>query len=260
MKSRALTRLALIVALVGTAHMLKPISGRSIATHLLDAVDSIALVLPKSTAAHLAQANYIAAAFSRSFDESRSSREGVWVESAMARPSLLAVSQPEPGIETRAKKPARRPLVARHASRVKPIELPVIMPLKRTLALDIALPQIAFAKMPMQRYLRPARPIRVVFKATPAMMPAARKKTECEMPVIAPNRVAEDEGPIETETTGPMIDVHLDAIAAVEAVMKAIETITGEAETEAPAVPHQKSETPMPPDFAILPMMPEPQP
>ena len=263
MKSRALTRLALIVALVGTAHMLKPISGRSIATHLLDAVDSIALMLPKSTAAHLAQANYIAAAFSRSFDESTSTRERVWVESAIARPSLLAVSQPEPGIETRAKKPARRQLIARHGSRVKPVELPVIMPLERTLALNIAMPQIAFAKMPLQRYLRPARPIRVVFKATPALMPAARKKTECEMPVTAPNRVAEDEGPIEAETDGPMIEVQFDAIAAVEAVLKAMEVITGGAETEATAVPqeaHQKSETPIPNEFTTPPMMPEPQP
>ena len=260
MKSRALTRLALIVALVGTAHMLKPISGRSIATHLLDAVDSIALMLPKSTVAHLAQANYIAAAFSRSFDESTSTRERGWVESAITHPSLLAVSQPEPGIETRAKKPARRQLIARHASRVKPVELPVIMPLERTLALNIAMPQIAFAKMPMQRYLRPARPIRVVFKTTPAMLPAGRKKTECEMPVTAPNRVAEDEGPIETDT-GPMIDVQLDAIAAVEAVLKAMEIVTGGAETEATAVPqqaHQKPETPMPDDFTTPPMMPEP--
>jgi hypothetical protein len=243
--------------------MLKPISGRSIATHLLDTVDSIALVLPKSTVAHLAQANYIAAAFSRSFDESSSAREGVWTETVMTRPSLLAVSQPEPGIETRAKKPARRPLLARHAPRVKPVELPVIMPLERTLALNIAMPQIAFAQMPMQRYLRPARPIRVVFKATPTVMPASRKKTECEMPVIAPNRVAEDEGPIETETTGPMVDVQLNAIAVVEALMKAIETITGGAEPEATAVPQQaeqKSETPMSDDFTTLPMMPEPEP
>jgi hypothetical protein len=241
--------------------MLKPISGRSIATHLLDAVDSIALVLPKSTAAHLAQANYIAAAFSRSFDESSGTREKVWVESAIARPSLLAVSQPEPGIATRAKKPARRQLIARQ--RVKPIELPVIMPLDRALAIDTAMPQIALAKMPMQWYQRPVRPIRVVFKATPAAMPAARKKTDCEMPVIAPNRVSEDEGPIETETTGPMIEVQLDAISAVEAVLKAMEVITGGAETPATAAPeqaHQKPETPMPDDPATFPMLPEPQP
>jgi hypothetical protein len=61
MASKAIQRALLVVALIATAHLLKPFSARSVATHLLQSANSFSFILPQSAAGSLEQANYLAA-------------------------------------------------------------------------------------------------------------------------------------------------------------------------------------------------------
>lgn len=229
MTNRVLARLSVIVVLLVMAHALKPISGRSVSTHLLDAIDSFTFVLPGTTSAHLAQANFVAAAFSRSISESGNTREGIWMEPASA--SLLAVSQTEPAIASRSERPARKPaarmrIVAKNKPRVKAVELPAAMPIERALAaINRASAEIAMARMPIYRQMRPAR---FAIRPIPVSMPKPGKRTDCELPVNPPIRMRISDvevivAPAEAPMSGPM-----ETMEAMEASMETsmeIETI-----------------------------------
>lgn len=249
MTNRVLTRLSLIVALVVTAHTLKPISGESLSTHLLDAIDSFTFVLPDSTTAHLAQANYIAAAFGRGFSGSeQSTREGVWMQPAAAPASMLAVSQREPGIasrlERRVRKPAARPprLVAKNKQRIKPVELPAALPLERALAVSLPSIEIAMTRMPMYRFVRPTR---IALRPIPVWLPKPGKRTDCDPPVKT--RIADEViiAPAEAPMSGPMEAPMAEALHEAEAIEAAIEMVTPfliATETSTPEAPRQSCE------------------
>lgn len=221
MASRAIIRLALIVALVVTAHALRPITGQSIATHLLDTVETISMVLPESTAAQLAQANYIALAFGRGLIETESKREGVWSRPA----SLYAVAQPEPPINTRLSRSSSRTvagrdarvsrsggrgrnLSARYRPLIKPVDLPTAVP--ATLAFNLAPVNVSLLKMPASSFSRRiARPSRFVVR--PAVIVLPQKKSECEtqMPT-SPSRPSRTRV-TEEEIEAPMVEAPMEA-------------------------------------------------
>ncbi|MBX3280459.1 MAG: hypothetical protein KF868_20870 [Acidobacteria bacterium] len=256
MTNRVIARLSVIVVLLVTAHALKPISGRSVSTHLLDAIDSFTFVLPGTTSAHLAQANFVAAAFSRSISESGNTREGIWMEPTSA--SLLAVSQTEPEIATRSERPARKPvarmrIVAKNKPRVKAVELPAAMPIERALAaINRASAEIAMARMSIYSRMRPAR---FAIRPIPVSMPKPGKRTDCELPTNPPirTRLADVEviaapaeapmsGPMETmETMEPMetMETSLEASMETESIYDP-ETIEAAIEMMVPPQPEQR--------------------
>ena len=61
MASKAIQRTLLMIALVATAHLLKPFSLRSVATHLIHSAASFSFILPGSAVGSLEQAADMAA-------------------------------------------------------------------------------------------------------------------------------------------------------------------------------------------------------
>jgi hypothetical protein len=246
MTNRVFARLSVIVVLLVTAHALKPISGRSVSTHLLDAIDSFTFVLPGTTTAHLAQANFVAAAFSRSMSESGNTREGIWMEPASA--SLLAVSQTEPSIASRSERPVRKPVartrvVAKNKPRIKAVELPSAMPIERALAaINRTSAEIAMARMPIYPQMRPAR---FAIRPIPVSMPKPGKRIDCESPVNPPirTRLSDIEvivAPAEAPMSGPMETMEtMETSLQVETIYDP-ETIEAAIEMMIPPQPEQR--------------------
>lgn len=67
MASKAIQRTLLIVALVATAHLLKPFSLWNVTTHLIHSASSFSFILPDSAAGSLEQASYLATALDNGF-------------------------------------------------------------------------------------------------------------------------------------------------------------------------------------------------
>src|SRR5437016_4776177 len=96
MASKAIQRTLLIVALLATAHLVKPFTLRSVATHLIHSATSFSFILPDSAAGSLEQANYLATALDNGFRmmEARQElnwtrKESVWVNQTAFASNLL---------------------------------------------------------------------------------------------------------------------------------------------------------------------------
>ena len=104
MASRVALRLLLVVALIVTAHALKPLSGMSVAEQIFSATESLSFVLPDFAEVRLAQASYLATAFGQSVRRDESSRDRAWTQTAFSIPANFAFELPaEPKPRTSAR-------------------------------------------------------------------------------------------------------------------------------------------------------------
>lgn len=78
MTGLAVIRILLVIALMITAHIIKPFSFSNVTTHLLSTARSFSSVLPESAATSLAHANYLAAALGVSAREHLDSAIPTW--------------------------------------------------------------------------------------------------------------------------------------------------------------------------------------
>lgn len=98
MTGLAVIRILLVIALMITAHTIKPFSFDNVTTHLLGTARSLATVLPESAATSLAHASYLAAALGVGAREKLDSAPPAWAKSILARydqTSLHVASWPE---------------------------------------------------------------------------------------------------------------------------------------------------------------------
>lgn len=80
MASKAIQRTLLIVALMATAHLLKPFSFRNVTTHLIHSATSFSFILPDSAAGSLEQANYLATVLDNGFRMMEARQESSWTQ------------------------------------------------------------------------------------------------------------------------------------------------------------------------------------
>jgi hypothetical protein len=170
MVSKAIQRTLLIVALVATAHLLKPFSLRNVATHLIHSATSFSFILPDSAAGSLEQANYLATALDNGFRMMEARQESSWTQkgsvlnetaftSNLMPPqtqsdnvrSFTAVSPCRDAAKTvtktlaKAKPRAAKKLIA--MSVAKPVEKPVEKASAVAQALAVSLPALEIEKV-----------------------------------------------------------------------------------------------------------------
>ena len=200
MAGKALIRLLLILALILTAHSLKPLSGGNFAQQVLGAAESLSVILPDATANRFLQANLLAAAFGRSLSPEPASNptEGALLASngGPARSAMKAMKAA--GLKVQNVRPAAK--LASIKTRLKPIILPAAFPVERALAMSFAVAEASYVPMHWARRFKmprfSIRPVRAV------LMPTGKPATcEPEKTPAKPREtiIATDVAPIETE-------------------------------------------------------------
>jgi len=236
MASRVALRLLLVVALIVTAHTLKPISGLSIVEQIFSATESLSFVLPDFAEVRIAQASYLATAFGQSVRRDEGSRDRAWTQTAFVVPANFAVELPaEP--KPRTARPSGHRVVPRlAAARLKAgikmliPELPPAMPLERALALSMPQPEFQLVSMALNRINRRYLQVklsaeRVIVKPLLSQLPG--KKSDCNPPsvksvIAAADADEEQSGPQETEAES-LEDFMLDEAVPMESMIFEIE-------------------------------------
>jgi len=257
MASRVALRLLLVVALIVTAHTLKPISGLSIVEQIFSATESLSFVLPDFAEVRIAQASYLATAFGQSVRREEDSRDRAWTQNAFVFPANFAVELPaEPKPRTSARPSTHRVsprlAAARSKAGIKLLipELPLAMPLERALALSLPQPQFQLVSVALDRINRRYLQVklsaeRVIMK--PLLSKLAVKKSDCNPPAVKTVIAAADEeqsGPQETEAES-LEDFMLDEAVPMESMIFEIEP--------GPAAPPSRPpcETPAAPEMIV---------
>ena len=232
MASRAALRLVLVVALIVTAHALKPISGLSIVEQIFSATESLSFVLPDFAEARIAQASYLAAAFGQSVRRDESSRNPVWTERALVLPATFAFElpaemKPRTSARTSARRVGARLAAAGSKSCIKPLitDLPAAIPLERALAMS--LPQVEFELVPLP-LTRLSRRVKLGVESVtvkPLLSQLTVKKSECNSGVKAVIAAAGEEElqPLETTEAESLEDFLLDEAVPMESMIFSVE-------------------------------------
>ena len=257
MASRVASRLLLVVALIVTAHALKPISGLSIVEQIFSATESLSFVLPDFAEARIAQASYLATAFGQSVRRDNISRDPAWTQTAFVLPVNFAFELPaEPKPRTSARPSARRVGARLAAAGSKSVikllipELPPAMPLERALAIKLPQPEFQLVTMALDRINRRYLQVklgaeRVAVK--PLLSHLTVKKSDCKPAVKTVIAAAEDEesGPRETTEAESFEDFILDEAVPMESMIFEVEP--------GPAAPPSRSpcETPAAPEMIV---------
>ena len=199
MASRAISRILLVLALIVAAHAFKPISSRSVFEQVLSAAESLSFVLPDFAEVRIAQASYLASAFTES---DRRSDEGSQPQSQV---TIAAVVGPSEGAQlspgARCDQPSSRsvPTLARktRVRQLHPIvRLPRALPLEKALAFNFVPAEIKLTSMPVTRSGGRYLPQRMVFMPIriKAMLPARFvKHSDCDTIVADETKLAQTE-------------------------------------------------------------------
>jgi hypothetical protein len=195
MARQAIQRALLVVALIGLAHALKPISARSVADHFLQTTRSLSFILPESAVHGVEQANFLAAALghgSRGSEAQPAPDPAASVEADLAawqEPALVEAG-PAPRAsakrQVRAKRELRRERGGEVACSLKAPAIPAGLTLPVGLAIEKAqalnLPAIEAAVLPLYSHHLLSRPVK-------APRPP-RRALGCESPRLKQIRVA----------------------------------------------------------------------
>jgi hypothetical protein len=168
MASKAIQRTLLVVALIVTAHALKPFSVGSVAYHLLRSANSFSFLLPDSALSSLEQADYLAAVLDSSLRQTDLRREDIrateiaWASGLLPSPQCTNAPRVEVLAKGRSstKNEARRAKGLAAANRVKsakkesvgamtlalPVNLPVSEAIEKVVTLK--LPEVASLRLP----------------------------------------------------------------------------------------------------------------
>jgi hypothetical protein len=249
----------LVVALIVTAHTLKPISGLSIVEQIFSATESLSFVLPDFAEVRIAQASYLATAFGQSVRRDEGSRDRAWTQTAFVVPANFAVElPPEPKPRTSARPSTHRVVPRLAAARLKSgikmliPELPPAMPLERALALSMPQPEFQLVSMALNRINRRYLQVklsaeRVIVK--PLLSQLAGKKSDCNPPAVktviaAADADEEQSGRQETEAESQE-DFMLDEAVPMESMIFEIDP--------GPAAPPSRPpcETPAAPEMIV---------
>lgn len=141
MASKAIQRTLLIVALLATAHVVKPFSLRSVATHLIHSATSFSFILPGSAAGSLEQADYLATALDNGFRMMEARQESNWTrkESDWVNQTTFASNLMPPQTQSDNVKPFTASLPCRDAAKTvtKTVTKAKPRPAKRLIALGV---------------------------------------------------------------------------------------------------------------------------
>ena len=160
MASRTISRVLLVLALIVAAHAFKPVSSKSVIEQLLGAAESLSFVLPDFAEVRIAQATYLAAAFTQvdrtEGPDKMDARSVQAVPAAFefdsARQPAAPCAKPEAGGSVLAKAGQGRSPVARSLKRKIAIpELPEAMPLSEALAMTIPVGEVELRMLPVMR-------------------------------------------------------------------------------------------------------------
>ncbi len=139
MISKAILRVLLVLALILTAHVLKPFSIRSIGNHVLGSARSLSFILPGETANGIKQVSYLAHALHTDWKTITEPATPAWTESTVAKSGLMACEkQPKLATSRREKTlRARRPSVA-HQPAVVAMHSAIAVPKEITIRLFLS--------------------------------------------------------------------------------------------------------------------------
>jgi hypothetical protein len=90
MASKAIQRTLLVLALIVTAHLVKPFSVRNVASHLLRSANSFSFMLPGSAVGSLEQANYLAMILDNGFQRREAPPPAAWGPELAFAPRMFA--------------------------------------------------------------------------------------------------------------------------------------------------------------------------
>lgn len=197
MARQAIQRALLIVALIGLAHALKPISARSVADHFLQTTRSLSFILPESAVHGVEQANYLAAALGHGSRGSEAQSAPAPDPAASVEADLAAWQGPAPveagpaprasaKRQVTAKREPRRERGGEVACSLKAPTIPAGLTLPVGLAIEKAralnLPAIEVAVLPLYSQNLLSRPVK-------APRPP-RRALGCESPRLKQIRAA----------------------------------------------------------------------
>ncbi len=199
MSSRAISRILMVLALIAAGHTFKPISSRTVFEQVLSAAESLSFVLPDFAEVRIAQASYLASAFTES---DRRADEGSQPQSQVTMAAIVGPSegtQLSPGARCDQSPNHGVPTLARK-TRVKQLQpiarLPRALPLEKALAFNFVPAEINLTSIPVTRAGGRYLPQRMVFMPIrlKAMLPARFvMRSDCETIVADETKLAQTE-------------------------------------------------------------------